>query len=58
IEILRNFEGLVRSGEMLVVLWPPGSGCSTLLKTISSETHGIYVAEDSELNYQDISPIW
>lgn len=52
IDILRNFEGLVRSGEMLVVLGPPGSGCSTLLKTISDETHGINIAEGSELNYQ------
>lgn len=52
IEILRNFDGLVKSGEMLVVLGPPGSGCSTLLKTIAGETHGIYVADGSELNYQ------
>ena len=49
---LQNFDGLVESGEMLVVLGPPGSGCSTLLKTIAGETHGIYVDEDSYLNYQ------
>ncbi|OAL54233.1 BcATRO, ABC transporter [Pyrenochaeta sp. DS3sAY3a] len=55
IEILRDFEGLVQSGEMLVVLGPPGSGCSTLLKTISGEIHGIYVGQGSELNYQGIS---
>lgn len=52
IEILDDFDGLVRSGEMLVVLGPPGSGCSTLLKTIAGETHGIEVAPGSELNYQ------
>ncbi|KAK0112331.1 hypothetical protein ONS96_001579 [Cadophora gregata f. sp. sojae] len=55
IEILRDFDGLVKSGEMLVVLGPPGSGCSTLLKTIAGEIHGIYVADGSELNYQGIS---
>ncbi|KAL3421387.1 ABC transporter CDR4-like protein 3 [Phlyctema vagabunda] len=55
IDILRGFDGLVESGEMLVVLGPPGSGCSTLLKTIAGETHGIYVDEGSELNYQGIS---
>ncbi|KAF2845347.1 BcATRO, ABC transporter [Plenodomus tracheiphilus IPT5] len=55
IEILHDFEGLVRSGEMLVVLGPPGSGCSTLLKTIAGEIHGIHVAQGSELNYQGIS---
>lgn len=55
IDILRNFDGLVKKGEMLVVLGPPGSGCSTLLKTISGETHGIYISDDSYLNYQGIS---
>lgn len=56
IEILKQFDGLVKSGEMAVVLGPPGSGCSTLLKTIAGETHGIYVAEGSELNYQGTLP--
>ena len=39
---------------MLVVLGRPGSGCSTLLKTISGETHGFYIDEKSEINYQGI----
>ena len=52
IQILRNFEGLVKSGEMLVVLGRPGSGCSTLLKTIAGETHGFYIGEGSRINYQ------
>ena len=43
IDILRNFEGLVHAGEMLVVLGPPGSGCSTFLKTLAGETHGFKV---------------
>jgi ATP-binding cassette subfamily G (WHITE) protein 2 (PDR) len=54
IDILRNFDGLVRSGEMLVVLGRPGSGCSTLLKTISGETSGFYIDSNSKLNYQGI----
>ena len=54
IQILRNFEGLVQSGEMLVVLGRPGSGCSTLLKTISGETHGFHIDKDSKINYQGI----
>ncbi len=28
------------------------SGCSTLLKTIAGETHGIYIDKESEINYQ------
>lgn len=52
IQILRDFDGLVKSGEMLVVLGRPGSGCSTLLKTISGETNGFFVDSKSEINYQ------
>lgn len=54
IQILRDFDGLVRSGEMLVVLGRPGSGCSTLLKTIAGETHGFFVDTNSYINYQGI----
>jgi ATP-binding cassette subfamily G (WHITE) protein 2 (PDR) len=56
IQILRDFDGLLHSGEMLVVLGPPGSGCSTLLKTITGETAGINVSKESYLNYKGISP--
>lgn len=52
IQILDQFDGLVKSGEMLVVLGKPGSGCSTLLKTIAGEMNGIEMSEDSVLNYQ------
>ncbi|KAI9806468.1 MAG: hypothetical protein M1833_003655 [Piccolia ochrophora] len=55
IDILRNFDGLVHAGEMLVVLGPPGSGCSTLLKTMAGETHGFVVDKGSYINYQGIS---
>ncbi|KAI7975652.1 hypothetical protein EIK77_004007 [Talaromyces pinophilus] len=54
IDILRSFDGLVRAGEMLVVLGPPGSGCSTLLKTIAGETYGYQLTEESCINYQGI----
>ncbi|KAL8641845.1 MAG: hypothetical protein Q9228_001392 [Teloschistes exilis] len=54
IQILRDFEGLVKSGEMLVVLGRPGSGCSTFLKTITGETSGFNIDHGSEINYQGI----
>ena len=54
INILHSFDGLVKAGEMCVVLGPPGSGCSTFLKTITGETHGFFVDEDSSINYQGI----
>ncbi|KLJ06286.1 ATPase [Blastomyces silverae] len=55
IDILRNFEGLVKSEEMLVVLGRPGSGCSTFLKTLAGETHGLYLGEGTSVEYQGIS---
>ncbi|ETN41430.1 uncharacterized protein HMPREF1541_03366 [Cyphellophora europaea CBS 101466] len=55
IDILQNFDGLVHAGEMLVVLGPPGSGCSTFLKTVTGETHGFNVDPESRINYQGIS---
>ncbi|KIV95546.1 hypothetical protein PV10_03185 [Exophiala mesophila] len=56
IDILHNIEGVVHPGEMLCVLGPPGSGCSTLLKTIAGDTYGLYLTSDSSLNYQGIPP--
>jgi ATP-binding cassette subfamily G (WHITE) protein 2 (PDR) len=57
IEILQHVDGLVEAGEMLVVLGPPGSGCSTFLKTIAGETHGFFVDEASKINYQGMSAL-
>lgn len=56
IDILRGLDGVVLAGEMLVVLGPPGSGCSTFLKTVSGETHGFFLDKQSQINYQGISP--
>lgn len=54
IQILRNFDGLIRSGEMLIVLGRPGSGCTTFLKTIAGETHGFHLEPESRIHYQGI----
>lgn len=56
VDILHDFEGLVRPGEMLCVLGPPGSGCSTLLKTLAGDTHGLNISDQSQLNYNGIKP--
>ncbi|KAH6954654.1 ABC-2 type transporter-domain-containing protein [Fusarium avenaceum] len=56
IDILRNLDGLVEAGEMLCVLGPPGSGCSTLLRSIAGETHGFHISHNATLNYQGIRP--
>ncbi|KAF1949243.1 multidrug resistance protein CDR1 [Byssothecium circinans] len=54
VDILRNFEGMVEKGEMLLVLGPPGSGCSTLLKTLSSQTADLEVGPEAYINYRGI----
>jgi ATP-binding cassette subfamily G (WHITE) protein 2 (PDR) len=53
-QILRNFDGLIRSGELLIVLGRPGSGCSTLLKSLCGELHGLSLDEKSAVHYDGI----
>ncbi|KAJ5461184.1 uncharacterized protein N7458_002736 [Penicillium daleae] len=53
--ILHQFDGVVQKGEMLVVLGPLGSGCSTFLKTLSGETNGLFVDDQSYFNYKGIT---
>lgn len=52
--ILHDLDGLVRRGEMLVVLGRPGSGCSTFLKTLCGELHGLHVDSGSTVNFDGI----
>ncbi|KAL8952789.1 MAG: hypothetical protein Q9183_007373, partial [Haloplaca sp. 2 TL-2023] len=40
IDILRNFRGLVKPGEMVLVLGKPGSGCTSFLKVIANQRFG------------------
>ncbi|KAE8309870.1 ABC-2 type transporter-domain-containing protein [Aspergillus transmontanensis] len=53
--ILRNFDGLLKSGEMLIVLGRPGSGCSTFLKTLCGQLHGLKLRKSSEIQYNGVS---
>ncbi|KAK6955362.1 hypothetical protein Daesc_002997 [Daldinia eschscholtzii] len=39
-ELISNFDGCVRPGEMLLVLGRPGSGCTTFLKTFCNQRAG------------------
>ncbi|OTA55242.1 hypothetical protein K449DRAFT_176834 [Hypoxylon sp. EC38] len=55
VQILRNLDGLVNPGEMLLVLGRPGSGCSSFLKVLSGDAHGIYIGEQTKVNYAGIS---
>ncbi|KAK5019225.1 hypothetical protein LTR16_000799 [Cryomyces antarcticus] len=54
-QILRDFDGLMKSGEMLIVLGRPGSGCSTLLKSMCGELHGLDLDKNSTIHYNGIT---
>ncbi|KAI9167899.1 ABC multidrug transporter atrF [Paramyrothecium foliicola] len=44
-ELISNFDGCVRPGELLLVLGRPGSGCSTFLKAFCNQTSGFEAVE-------------
>jgi hypothetical protein len=52
-QILRSFDGIIKAGELCVVLGRPGSGCSTLLKALTGELHGLDT-DDSVIHYNGI----
>lgn len=52
--ILKDFNGHVESGEMLLVLGRPGSGCTTFLKAITGRLEGLKVADGSNISYNGV----
>jgi hypothetical protein len=52
-QILHSFDGIIKAGELCVVLGRPGSGCSTLLKALTGELHGLEI-DGSEVHYNGI----
>ena len=56
-KILTGFEGHVKPGETLLVLGRPGSGCSTLLKTLAGELRGLKLGHDAVIHYSGITPL-
>ncbi|KAA8647011.1 hypothetical protein EYZ11_000144 [Aspergillus tanneri] len=50
LEILKSFRGVLRPGEMVLVLGRPGSGCTTFLKAITNQRFG-YTGVDGEVMY-------
>ncbi|KAG6001354.1 hypothetical protein E4U21_004430 [Claviceps maximensis] len=49
-ELISDFNGCVRPGELLLVLGRPGSGCSTFLKAFCNQRSG-FVAVDGDVTY-------
>lgn len=53
-DLIHDFTGSLRSGEMMLVLGRPGSGCSTFLKVIANQRES-YAAVEGEVSYGGIS---
>ncbi|RMZ68192.1 abc transporter [Pyrenophora seminiperda CCB06] len=49
-DILKDFKGVAKPGEMVLVLGKPGSGCTTFLKVISNQRYG-YTKVDGKVLY-------
>ncbi|KAF5363146.1 hypothetical protein D9758_008368 [Tetrapyrgos nigripes] len=54
-DILTGFEGVIKPGEMLLVLGRPGSGCSTFLKTLANQ-RAEYHSVEGEVHYDAFTP--
>lgn len=54
-DILKSMDAIMRPGELTVVLGRPGSGCSTLLKTIAAHTYGFDIGEESRITYDGLT---
>ncbi|KUJ20545.1 uncharacterized protein LY89DRAFT_705425 [Mollisia scopiformis] len=52
--LINDFTGVVRDGEMLLVLGRPGSGCSTFLKAVANK-RGAFAGVEGEVSYGGIS---
>jgi len=52
-ELLHDFSGCIRDGEMMLVLGRPGAGCSTFLKVIANNRES-YAAVEGDISYGGI----
>ncbi|CAK42282.1 hypothetical protein CBS63078_1019 [Aspergillus niger] len=53
-DLLHDFTGAVREGEMMLVLGRPGAGCSTFLKTIANDREA-FAGVEGEISYGGMS---
>ncbi|GES62885.1 ABC drug exporter AtrF [Aspergillus terreus] len=52
--LLHDFSGAIREGEMMLVLGRPGAGCSTFLKTIANDREA-FASVEGEISYGGLS---
>ncbi|PYH74263.1 ABC multidrug transporter [Aspergillus vadensis CBS 113365] len=52
--IVRNLNGVISNGELLLVLGRPGAGCSTVAKTLCGKLDGLKLDPESVFHYHGI----
>ena len=52
--LLKDFNGVVKAGEMMLVVGRPGSGCTTFLKALAG-LHDGYAGVDGDIYYGDMT---
>ncbi|CAI7616198.1 unnamed protein product [Penicillium manginii] len=52
--ILHSFDGLLKGGELLLVLGRPGSGCTTFLKSLCGHLGGLTMDPNSKIHFEGI----
>jgi len=53
-DLIHDFSGAVREGEMMLVLGRPGAGCTTFLKAIAND-RGAFAGVEGEVSYGGLS---
>jgi ATP-binding cassette, subfamily G (WHITE), member 2, SNQ2 len=53
--LIQGQDGILRAGEMLLVLGRPGSGCSTALRALTASNH-TNVSQSGTISYGGLSP--
>ncbi|KAF9889523.1 hypothetical protein FE257_007233 [Aspergillus nanangensis] len=53
-QLIHDFSGVVRSGEIMLVLGRPGAGCSTFLRTVAGH-HSSFLGVTGSIDYSGLS---
>ncbi|RCK66698.1 Protein SNQ2 [Candida viswanathii] len=53
-QILKNFNGYAKPGDMVLVLGRPGAGCTTFLKTLSGTDFDLYKKFEGDVRYDGL----